>query len=451
MPILSKVKDILSLPLVKNTMKLSSSSIVLMIFPLVVTPILSRLYTPEDYGDWGLFASFLSIILSFIFLSYESTIIKSNNNDEVSNILCLCLILLIIGIILVGCVFFIGNYLGIQLFTNFPCLSLLFLLLFMNGINTICVNLANREKIYGKIAISNVINGLSQAIFRILLGLFPIVAYGLIVGNVVAQIIPLIFLLYYLKILYDRKFWYNVNLKSVLLVARRYKKFPLYDAPARLIEFSLPNLALIILTIFCSKEKVGCYSMVAQFVLMPLMMVGSAMANVYYREISECGIDRNIIALSTKRVAKIAFSLSFLPLLFLTFGGDKLLVFLLGEQWEIAGKMALCMVIYSIPVILSEPLLPIFRAFEAQDKRFRLNCLCIIISLGGLAISLYSNNNIYLSLIVYSALLAIVRYMIFFKELDIAKISLNQINPRFILINILCYGLLISRIVWELY
>lgn len=450
MRLIGYIKSIANLPIVRNTLKLSSSSVILMCLPLLVTPILSRLYSPADYGDWGVFSSCVSIISSFIFLSYENTIVKSNDEDEVANIVGLCLFLLVVVTSLVGFVFFTGQFIGIKFFTEYPSIILLLALLLLNGINTIATNLANRVKIYGEIAIANVINGLSQALFRILLGVFPIIAYGLIVGNVLAQIIPLLFILFYLPFVFNNCFWKRITIGSIYNVARKYKKFPLFDAPARFIEFSIPNIALIILTFFCTKERVGCYSMITQFILIPLIVVGSAMANVYYREISEKSNDRDSIAISTKRVAKIAFIMSFLPILFFAFGGDKLLVLFLGKQWETAGTMALCMVLYSMPVILSEPLLPIFRTLEVQDLRFKLNCLCMLLSLGGLALSLYLTDSLYMSLIVYSCLLAFVRYIMFFKELKLAGITWRHISPWFFIINIVCISLLGFRIFLEL-
>ena len=69
-----KITKVLQLPLVRNTLKLSSSSALLMLLPLIVTPILSRLYTPADYGDWGVFSSVFYVINSFLFLSYTFAI-----------------------------------------------------------------------------------------------------------------------------------------------------------------------------------------------------------------------------------------------------------------------------------------------------------------------------------------------------------------------------------------
>ena len=83
-------------------------------------------------------------------------------------------------------------------------------------------------------------------------------------------------------------------------------------------------------------------------------------------------------------------------------GGDYLLTFVLGQKWVAAGKIAICICVYSVPLILSEPLLPIFRSLDRQELRFRLNVLNFILSLGSLFATAALTHNLYLSLLVYS-------------------------------------------------
>ena len=49
-------------------LKLSFGNIIMYILPFLVTPILSRLYEKEDFGEWGVFSSFISIVTVLIFL-----------------------------------------------------------------------------------------------------------------------------------------------------------------------------------------------------------------------------------------------------------------------------------------------------------------------------------------------------------------------------------------------
>lgn len=444
----NKIKSIIDLPFVRNTLKLSSSSFILMFLPLLVTPILSRLYTPADYGDWGVFSSVFYIVIAFVFLSYENTIVKCNDKQEIPNLVLLCLLVSGIVIMGVGAFFYIGKYFNIGFCTNFPSVPLLLALLATYVFHTIINNLANREMLYGKMAISGVINGVSQAVLRIAFGVWPIVTYGLIVGNLLAQIIATLFIAAFLIRVVDPKMWKQFSLTQAKNLAIEYKKFPLFDAPARLIEFAIGNLSLLIMSHFWSKDDIGSYSMIVQFILLPIAMIGSAMANVYYRELSLERDNAQHIASATKRAAKITFSISALPLLFLGLGGDKLLVIFLGEQWVVAGKLSLCLVIYSVPVILSEPLLPIFRALDRQEDRFRLNLICLILSLGGLVISAFSTGNIYLSVIIYAALYAFIRYIMYFRELRIAGIGIKDISHHFVVITIASYAILIVRLIF---
>ena len=194
----SRLKNILKLPLVRNTVKLSSSSALLMFLPLVVTPILSRLYTPEDYGDWGVFTSVFYIVNSFIFLSYENTIVRTNKVEEVPNLLGLCAFVSSLIILLTVFVFSVGRLMGISFFSEFPSITLLATLLVAHAVHTLANNVANREKQYGMMSIASIIGGVSQASCRIAFGVYPIVAFGLIVGNVLAQILTTIFMLIYL-------------------------------------------------------------------------------------------------------------------------------------------------------------------------------------------------------------------------------------------------------------
>ena len=73
-------------------LKLSFGNIIMYILPFLVTPILSRLYEKEDFGEWGVFSSFISIVTVLIFLGYENAIVKIDRREE-KNIVALCLLL----------------------------------------------------------------------------------------------------------------------------------------------------------------------------------------------------------------------------------------------------------------------------------------------------------------------------------------------------------------------
>lgn len=444
---LTRIKNIVRLPLVKNTLKLSYSSAFMMFLPLVVTPILSRIYTPEDYGEWGVFSSLFYIVSAFMLLSYENTIVKTNEEDEVPNLVGLCLIVLAIVLIGLTTVFVLGWILNIPFFIDFPCFPYLVVVLAFSGLYSIYTNLANRERQYNAMVVTGITNGLSQAVLRIMLGLVPIMAFGLIVGNVFAQVISTVLLICLLRKSRPRGLYKKMSFNGIKAAAVKYKKFPVFDAPARFIEFAVGSLATIILVGFWDKDTVGCLSMVMQFVLIPISIIGSAMANVFYKELAENSEEEGHISDVTLKAAKITSSIAFLPIAFLAFGGDHLLVLFLGDKWTVAGPMALCMSLFSVPVILSEPLLPVFRVLDRQEIRFRVNFLNFLLSLGVLLLLAYLTKNIYIALIGYSISYALLRFIMYWQELKISHVTVRQVSKWFPFAVMICYGAIVVRII----
>lgn len=444
---MTRIKDIIRMPLVRNTLKLSSSSLILMFLPLLVTPILSRLYTPADYGDWGVFSSVLYIVSAFVFLSYENTIVKTDDEREIPILITLCLLALFFVSLGVFVVFKGGALLGFDFFVSFPCFPLLIPIIVFAGLYTLSTNIANREKKYNSMAASSIVQGVTQAVLRIILGVYPIISYGLIVGNLVAQALATTVLIISLGKFVSNYGFNSVSWQSVKLAAVKYRKFPLFDAPARFIEFAIGNLAIIILAQFWTKEDIGCFSMVTQFVLIPITIIGSAMGNVYYREISENYNDKEALSRATTRVGKISFVLSVMPILFLSLGGDRLFAMFLGGKWDNVAPMSLCMVLFSVPVILSEPLLPIFRTLERQEIRFRINAVNFILALGMLIFMAIFTHNLYLSITIYSLVYAILRFIMLHNELTLSGLKVRNLSKWFVIIIILCYCLAFIRII----
>ena len=73
------IKEISSSSLIRNSVKISVSNILMYMLPLFVTPILTRLYTPEAFGEWGVFSAFVAIANIGLFLGFENVIIQASN------------------------------------------------------------------------------------------------------------------------------------------------------------------------------------------------------------------------------------------------------------------------------------------------------------------------------------------------------------------------------------
>lgn len=438
-----------SSPLIKNTIKLSSSNVILYFIPLVVTPILSRIYGPEPFGEWGIFSSVYVIANMTVFLGLENAIVKARTNEEAVDISILGVIVAFTLITVLYAIFLIGKWLNVYFFETFPNIHLLVLCLYVSALCNVFSNISNRLELYGWMSISNVILGGSQAALRIIFGTVLIVSVnGLILGTVMAQIINLIFFVFLLAYMSNIKPSKKVNLTSLIDTFKDNKRFPLYDAPANILSFAAFNLPILVLSAYFDKAEIGCYSMAVQLMLMPMSFIGAAMGRVYYRQLSINFADNAQIRLITIKVLKITALLAILPTMFIVLGGDKIIVLFLGDKWETAGYVALSLSLWSFSTVLTQPLIPILRQFDKQSTLLKYNLLYFAGGIGSIFIMVQITSNLFGILLLYSLLCSVAKMCLFREVLSTAGITMSVINKNVKLLWLLTFVLFVGRAIY---
>lgn len=425
--------------LVAGSLKLVSSNILLYLLPFIVTPILSRLYNPADFGDWGIFSSTYSIISVILFLGFEQAIVKCKD-CEFPTVVKLCLLSSLIIISLFAIVSYLASQFGVSYMTEFPSIGLLLLYLVFTSILVVCQNIVNRREQYSYMAFGALLLGLCQAIFRIIFSFVESEYNGLILGTVVATILNAGYFVIALKPNSLSKEFKVNNSHSVIDCIVENRRFPLFDAPASLFAFAALNLPIIILSNFYGKDSVGCYSMVIQLLLMPISLVGAAVGKVFYARISKT----DNIGSTSRQVLRFVIICSIFPSMFFVLGGDKLLVLFLGDKWDAAGGYALCLLLWSIPTILTQPLIPLYRKINKQQNLLLYNCLYFIFGIGILSICCYFHINILLTLFIYSLLCSIVKFSLFYDIVKRSGNSLSDILPSYVIITYIVIFIVLS-------
>lgn len=431
-----------------NTMKMSSSNLLMFLLPVVVTPVLSRLYTQADFGEWGVFSSFVSILTIAIFAGYENTIVKANE-EEIPYVSTLCLSIGFIVTLITLLVFYLGQGEGFAFFLNFPPIALLAIYLLAYCIHTVLSNMCNRYGKYSGIAIESIILGGSQAGLRILFGITSfVVINGLILGTTLAQIVTFIFLLFYILYIKKARSLWHWDLNKMRNILFKYKNFALFDAPSSLLCFAGFNVPLLILVAFFNKETIGCYSIVLQLLLLPMSLVGSAIGRVYYEQLCSAGLNDEIehTKQCTLQVGKIVSLIAFVPMLFLACGGDKVVTLFLGSKWNTAGDISLCLAFWSFPTILTQPLIPLFRYLNKQRTLFLYNLTYSVVAITSILSGCLVSKNIYVILSLYAFFSSVVNLAMYLHVLHLGKVSISNFRT-YIPLWVLSSVILIIRLI----
>ena len=415
--------------LYRNTLKMSSSNVLMYFVPVIVTPILTRLFAQEAFGEWGVFSSVIAILGVGMFWGYENAIVKAHDEADARHTGLLCILTSSITLLLTALVFTVGSAAGLPFFQSFPEKGLLFAYLVVYALYIILYNFCNRQEKYNVLAISHVILGGSQAVLRITFGLIALTAVnGLILGTMLAQVLNVLFILFCLYEFLKVSNWKGVSLQRIKELFRLNSRFPLFDAPASVMAFAAFQSPTLILSQYFSKADIGCFSIVIQLLLMPMSFIGTAMGKVYYQQLCRAQGNKAAIQEVSQKVVNTVCVISILPLLFLAAGGDYVLVKFLGDKWTTAGNVALCLALWSFPTVLSQPLIPLYRTLDKQKNLLIFNAFYFIGGVGAITLGCLTTKNLYLILLSFSLVTAVCKFCMFSDLLRLCELRFRNLN-----------------------
>ena len=254
--------------------------------PLAVSPILTRIYSPDEFGVFAIYIAIFYILSSFSTMRYELAIVQENQKNAYQ-IFYLCL--------LMSLIFFIASFLVIYLFreeiSDFFKIqqheNLLFLIpisIFHHGSIQSLSFLFTRNKQFSHIASSKIMQGASGGIFQTLFGLLKN-SFGLILGFLISQLFALSALIYgFLK---KRKVLPKLNIPTVVYLAKHYKRYPLVSTFGISADNASLQLPFFFVNNFFGSTITGFFSITSKVMNAPLSIIAPSISQVFYQQIFE--------------------------------------------------------------------------------------------------------------------------------------------------------------------
>ena len=266
----------------KNVLTLMTGTIVAQALPIAVSPILSRIYTPEDFGILALFMALAVVFGSIANARYEMAIVIPESEKEALSIFFLGLIisgfisLLLFVIVFVfhdGILQLLDNK-DISLWLYFVPISVLGIGIY-NSLNFYNTRINN----FNNIATSNVVKSTVLVFLNFLLGFFKNGPAGLVIGQVVSYFSGNIKLS---KAVYSKKeIIKEISIADIKTIAFKYKDFPKFTMQSTLANVLSQNLTSVITSVLFNVKTLGLYSFGLRIIGSPSMLIGKAFSQVY--------------------------------------------------------------------------------------------------------------------------------------------------------------------------
>lgn len=315
---------------------------------VVFMPLLTRLYSPEAMGQWGLFVSFLGVASVVVTLRYEVAIVAAPREEDALGLVRSSLVLgMFTGLSGVLAFEFLRqkNFLGYGMFP--PWVSFLaFPALVISAWGLTLRYYSLRQNAFGLVGRSTQIQGVARPVAQILLAFTG--GPGLLWGETLGRFLGLTALWQILPKASGP--WF---VPSLLL---RYKTYPLVHLPSGFLDTLALMAPVPVFVTLYGPAVGGSLALAQRAVALPVSLIGAAVADVFYSQAAELARQKPHVLRSFLLLTALRLFLLALPFgLALWFFAPSLAPLIFGGAWEEAGRMMAAMAPWLVSQLTVSP------------------------------------------------------------------------------------------------
>ena len=409
-----------------SLLKLISGTGISQIILFAVTPILTRLYSPSDFGQYEMFISLVNILLVFSTFQYDKALIIPTKRIEYFS--------LMKGVVLILLGFSIFIVFGFWIFSrfidDFPTLMVLKsvfwfmpIVIILRSINLVAVTALNREGRFSEISAEKVIRSSSVSGFNIWFRIGDIFKSGLILSELFVGMVSNIYLLFQLRgsvisILFRN--WAKLPVKKVLI---KYRHFTIYGLPKSIFFSLTANVPILIITYYYGIVEAGIYGLAVRLLSKPVTLLANTSASLFKRDVMLEMQSNGSSINSVYRTLKIQALITVIPFIIGYSLIDLVFDFVFPSEWQKAIVIVKALSIMYFFNTLISPITYVFMIYKKQNIDLILNILLFLFSSVSMVLVNVWFKNFDLSILVYS-----ICYSIFYIVFLVYSLLLSKRN-----------------------
>jgi O-antigen/teichoic acid export membrane protein len=349
----------------KNVFTLITGNTIAQIIGLLAIPILSRMYTPEEFGEVALFIGIVNVIAIAANARYDMAIVPPKRSSQAFHLFAGSIgvaIVVTVFLFIVVAVFkgTITSAFNAESFNQI--IWLLPLLVFLLATHKSMHYWFNRDKKYKTIAQNRVI--LSSTQTGVKLGRFAFTNgyWGLVIGTIVGEFVA--WAVYVVKIIRNDIWRLRfLSRKSMRKALKEYANFPKFLMPMAVINTFSVNILIFSLSAIASSTIVGFYERAWRVINMPFSLLSTSFGNVFYEQMTKTVNPKRLYTVSY--FANLAIATVVLTPIMLW--GEPIFGFVLGKEWIAAGTIAKLIAPLTISNYATACVSNVFSAFKKNQ------------------------------------------------------------------------------------
>ncbi len=357
--------------------------------PVMISPILTRLYSPQEFGVFAFYLALVSVLSVLATGRYELAIMvpRRERGAAAVTVIALCASISVGGILFLIVALFgreIANLFNMSdhyhLFYWMPLSVVL-----MAGYQVLNY-WSNRRSYYRAMATARMSQSISMSAAQVGSGYAGGAVAGLVGGAIIGHFSAFLCLL--VRVLKsDRRAFERLNFSILRAMARRYIDFPKYLIAAHSLNMASFQAPIIALGSMFGSSVSGFFMLTQRVIGAPMSIVASAIGDVFRQEASraysETGQCKEIYEKTFFRLLCIAVPA--FPIFF--FIAPEVFALIFGENWRVSGEYARILTPMFFLQFLTTPLSSMYMLAQRQrlDLIWQFSLFVLIISSFALA------------------------------------------------------------------
>lgn len=365
---------------IANISKLLLSSSLAHAVTITAMIVTARLYTPENFSDYGVFLATNAILLTFFTGRLDLALIQTSSGFEHKKILSTTVFILFTS----SLIFLICTTQLYDFELGGHMLVLIFFGLIANGLSQIYSNLFSSQERYGEIGLLRVFAALLFAIFAI--GFFYCgnnASVGLILASLISQSSTA--LLYIARSGVPLK---SPTIKEFKSVIAEYRDYWTLDTLSSMLNTAGRQLPLLVFPAMFGPVVTGYYFFSQRVVAAPVNLIANSVGNVFRKgatnEYTERGNFQEIFLFSLSRLFLVATVGTTIALWAVD---ENIVKLILGDQWAgITNILRMVIVMYAFKFVVSPLTYSLYVVrrlnWNFYGQLFYLSCLFLPVAIG---------------------------------------------------------------------
>ncbi|MGB3110646.1 MAG: oligosaccharide flippase family protein [Psychrobacter alimentarius] len=321
------------------------------IITVLTLPLLTRLYSPDDFSKLAVYSGLLSIFSVIACLRYEIAIPLPKEEGVAERLLLISIFSSIFFSLFLAIVLFILHSYIKEILGNGYFSQIIWILplgVLTSSLYSAFKFWSTRTKDFKVIAKTKVQQSSTSVIVQLSLGWFGYTTIGLLIGQLFYSSAGVF------SLVRKKSHFQKISYTQLKKTCREYLQYPKYSVGEALFNTAGVHLPILIIASVAAPKEAGYILLASKIMIIPMVLIGASISQVYYAHANDAKYEGRLAQFTYECMNKLAL-IGVAPLIFIGILAPVVFPIAFGSDWERSGVLVAWMTPWFVMQFIVSP------------------------------------------------------------------------------------------------